>query len=138
MSRKCALLFLLFYTSVCFENDVVPLEFEDSGKENIFLESDNNVIVLPEPKENSMEELYEVGNSVEGFGQPEKGFQTSMNGRMQKTVKRYHCSVEGLGFTQNHGTFRFFLYLYKLLQERNIEKMFTPKTYTKRTIIYVR
>lgn len=87
---------------------MVPLEFEDSGKEKIFLEIDNNVIALPEGKENSIEEHHEEGSSEEVFGQSKEIFQTLMNGRRQKTVKRYHCGVEGHGFIQNHGTFRFF------------------------------
>lgn len=103
MIRKCALLFLLFYTSACLINDVVPLEFEDTGKEIFYLDSDNNVIVLPEYKEDSIEELNKVGSSEEYFGKSEEISETWLNGMMHKSVKRYHCSVNSSHFIRNHG-----------------------------------
>lgn len=104
MNRECALLFLLFYTSACLKNDVVPLEFENSGKEKLFLESDN-VIVLPESEENLIEEPHNVDSSEEYFDPSEERFPTWMNGMKHKIVKRYHCSVDGHGFMQNNGSF---------------------------------
>lgn len=106
MNRKCALLVLLF-TCACLKYEVVPLEFENSGKENFFLESDNNVIVLPENEESSTEGFHNVGSSEEHFGQSEDRILTGMFGMMHKTVKRYHCSVEGRGFIPNNGLFCF-------------------------------
>lgn len=104
MHRKCALLFLLFYTSAaCFKNDVVPLEFENTGKEKKMLKSDNNVIVLPEGEEKSIEDLDIEGNTEDYFGQSKERLPTGMSGMMHKTVKRYHCSVDGHGLLQNQG-----------------------------------
>lgn len=103
MYKKCALLFFMFYTSACLENEVVPLEFEDSGHENTFFKSDYNVIVLPEAKESSLEELHEVGSSEERFGESGGTFQSGLNGTTYKTVKRYHCTVDGHGFLQSRG-----------------------------------
>lgn len=103
MHRKCALLFLLFYTSACFENDVVPLELENTGREKKMLKSDNNVIVLPEGEEKSIEDLDIEGHTEDYFGHSKETFPTGMSGMMQKTVKRYHCSVDGRAFLQNQG-----------------------------------
>lgn len=104
MIKICTLLFLLFYTSACLKNDVVPLEFEDSGKEQNFVTSDNNIIVLPESKEISIQDLY---SSEERFDQSKENIEIWINGKTHTTVKRYHCNVNGRGHIRSRGTFYF-------------------------------